>query len=435
MKFTPISVKTVVKGDLDLVWKCFTEPEHVMKWNFASEDWHCPEAKNDLRAGGSFCYKMAAKDGSFSFNFEGIYEEVVMHEKIAYALGDERRVKIEFIPHGDSVELIEIFDAEGENSLDMQRDGWQSILNNFKRHVEKNHVNRHKIVTHLWFDKEAGDAAEFYLSVFENSRLIDRTELSGTPSGTVESFTLQIEDHRIMLLSAGPYVKVNPSISFMVSSADEEEIKHFWNRLSVGGNVLMPFDTYPFSPLYGWVEDRFGVSWQLMWVKDGPIAAKIKPALMFVGENAGHAEEAIRFYTETFKHARINAVSRYGDGMEPNTPEMLNYADFVLEGQHFSAMDSAYEHDFYFNDAISIIVNCESQEEIDYYWEKLSAVPESEQCGWIKDRYGLSWQITPDRMNDMMREGSPEALKRVTEAFLKMKKFDLATLEAAYRGE
>lgn len=147
------------------------------------------------------------------------------------------------------------------------------------------------------------------------------------------------------------------------------------------------------------------------------------------------AEEALNFYVSIFRDSEIKTISRYGESFPPNTPEMINFAEFILEGQSFSIMDSAFEHEFLLNEAISFIINCEDQDEIDYYWEKLSAVPEAEQCGWIKDKYGLSWQITPSVMNDMMNDSDEEKLARVTEAFLKMKKFDLAELERAYKGE
>jgi predicted 3-demethylubiquinone-9 3-methyltransferase (glyoxalase superfamily) len=293
----------------------------------------------------------------------------------------------------------------------------------------------HKIMTHLWFDKEAGEAGDFYLKVFENSRLLSRRTIPGTPSGDVESLTLEIENINLMLLSAGPYFKINPSISFMISCSDKDEVIKYWEVFSEGGEVMMPLDTYDFSDLYGWVADKFGVSWQIMYVGDEQIEAKIRPALMFVGDNCGHAEEAIAYYTEVFKNSRIKRVSRYGENFLPNKPEMLNFAEFILEGHSFSIMDSAYDHEFGLNEAISFIINCDTQEEIDYYWENLSADPASEQCGWIKDKYGVSWQITPMAMNDMMEDADEATLNRVTQSFLQMKKFDLAELERAYKGE
>jgi len=127
-------------------------------------------------------------------------------------------------------------------------------------------------------------------------------------------------------------------------------------------------------------------------------------------------------------------IFRYTKGQEPDKEGTIAHAFFTIEGQGFAAMDSAREHNFTFNEAISFIVNCKTQKEIDYYWDKLSAVPEAEQCGWLKDKYGLSWQIVPTAMGDMLKDKDKKKLARVTEAFLKMKKFDIAALKRAYKG-
>ena len=154
--------------------------------------------------------------------------------------------------------------------------------------------------------------------------------------------------------------------------------------------------------------------------------------MMFVGEQCGNAEEAIRFYTSVFKDSKVGDILRYSEDATPDKPGTIQHVEFTLEKQGFAAMDSAYEHGFMFNEAISFIVNCKTQEEIDYYWDKLSAVPEAEQCGWLKDKYGVSWQIVPTTMNEMMQNKDPKKMEQVTEAFLKMKKFNIAELTKAY---
>lgn len=290
-----------------------------------------------------------------------------------------------------------------------------------------------KIVPHLWFDKEAREAAEFYVSIFDGSKINGGALLEDTPSGTAETVTITLAGQDFMLLSAGPYFKFNPSISFRVDCSTAEEVNKLWGKLSDGGSVLMELDTYPFSSRYGWCADKYGLSWQIMQV-EGEISQKITPTLMFVGEEYGRAEEAIAFYTQVFKDAIPGDITRYGEGLEFDKPGTVMYASFALEGLKFAAMDSGYAHEFQFSEAISFIVNCENQEEIDYYWDKLSFVPEAEQCGWLKDRFGVSWQIVPTSMDEMMRNGDKEKIRRVTEAFLKMKKFDLAILEKAYEG-
>jgi predicted 3-demethylubiquinone-9 3-methyltransferase (glyoxalase superfamily) len=161
----------------------------------------------------------------------------------------------------------------------------------------------------------------------------------------------------------------------------------------------------------------------------------IVPSLMFVGKNCDKAEEAQDFYLSVFRDSTPGALFRYGPGQEPDKEGTVMFADFMLEGQWFAAMDSAQEHKFNFNEAISFMVYCDAQEEIDFYWEKLSAVPEAEQCGWLKDKYGLSWQIVPTAMDEMMSSGKPEQLERVTQTFLPMKKLVITELEKAYKGE
>lgn len=200
------------------------------------------------------------------------------------------------------------------------------------------------------------------------------------------------------------------------------------------GKPSLPLASYPFSEHYGWTEDKYGLSWQIMLAGEEQERQRITPSLMFVGKVCGKAEEAIDLYTSLFPDSKVGPILRYGKDEEPDEEGKIKYASFVLDGQEFAAMDSAREHDFGFNEAISLIVNCETQDEIDRYWDSLSAVPEAEQCGWLKDRYGLSWQVVPSAMDEMLHTGTKEQIARVTEAFLKMKKFDLAELRRAYEG-
>ena len=210
-------------------------------------------------------------------------------------------------------------------------------------------------------------------------------------------------------------------------------IDEVWAKLIEGGKALMPLDKYPFSERYGWIEDKYGLSWQLILTNpEGEKRPLIIPSMMFTGDMTGKAGEAIDFYVSMFKNAKRGMFAPYLDGAEPEKDAKLMFAEFILEKQWFTAMDSGHMHKFGFNEAISLIVNCEDQKEIDYYWEKLSAVPEAEQCGWLKDEYGVSWQIVPSDMEKVMGSGDKEKMARVTEAFLKMKKFDIAKLKQAY---
>jgi len=131
-----ITVEATVNAPAEKVWNFWTSPEHIIKWNSPSEDWHTPKAENDLRVGGSFTSRMEAKDGSFGFDFGGVYDEVKTNELIAYTLGDGRKVEIQFTANGDSTTVTESFDTESENPVEMQRAGWQAILDNFKTYTE-----------------------------------------------------------------------------------------------------------------------------------------------------------------------------------------------------------------------------------------------------------------------------------------------------------
>ena len=133
---TIITIAATVNAPVEKVWAFWTSPEHITQWNHASDDWHTTSATNDLRVGGAFSSHMAAKDGSFGFDFGGVYDEVITHQKIAYTLGDDRKVDITFSGNGNATEVVESFEAETENSVELQRGGWQAILDNFKKYVE-----------------------------------------------------------------------------------------------------------------------------------------------------------------------------------------------------------------------------------------------------------------------------------------------------------
>jgi predicted 3-demethylubiquinone-9 3-methyltransferase (glyoxalase superfamily) len=291
-----------------------------------------------------------------------------------------------------------------------------------------------KIRPHLWFDTEAVEAANFYASTFPDSSVTNVTTIYDTPSGETDIVSFELGGLPFMAISAGPLFTFTPAVSFLVSCTTREQVDTLWARLSERGTALMPLGSYPFSERYGWTEDRYGLSWQIMLAGKEQGGQRITPSLMFVGQVCGKAEEAIGLYTSMFPNSKVGPILRYGKDEEPDEEGTIKHASFVLDGQEFAAMDSAREHDFGFNEAISFIVSCETQDEIDHYWDSLSAVPEAEQCGWLKDRYGLSWQVVPSAMDEMLRTGTKEQIARVTEAFLKMKKFDLAELRRAYEG-
>lgn len=289
-----------------------------------------------------------------------------------------------------------------------------------------------KLMTHLWFDTQARQAAEWYVSLFNNSRIHQSIVFEDTPSGDAELVTFSIEGQEIQAINGGPLFKFNPSFSFMVACDTEEELRQLHTALTEDGMELMPLDGYAFSPLYSWVQDRYGLSWQLM-LTDELAIQKITPSLLFSQQQCGKASEAARFYIERFEHASILHEHFFKDDEVPNDNAKTSYIRYQLESLQFVASDNGTDAKLSFNESVSFIINCHDQQEIDYFWDKLSAVPEAEQCGWVKDQYGISWQIVPDAMEELFN-AAPDEKARMTQALLQMKKIDIAALEAAKKA-
>lgn len=271
----------------------------------------------------------------------------------------------------------------------------------------------------IWMNDEARAAAAFYCSVFPDAKIEEENDLVAMWSSGGEKF---------MLLNGGPKFKPNPSISFYSIFPDEKQLEEIWNKLSVGGMIMMPLDSYPWSKKYGWLEDKYGVSWQLESNVPEGISQRYVPAFMFTAAQFGRAEEAIAFYTSLFPESSSLFISRYGDDAGDQAGK-VNHAQFMLSGQRFAAMDSSFTHAFTFSEGMSLVVPCDTQEEIDFFWEKLGEGGEESMCGWLKDRFGVSWQIVPAKLGEMMAD--PERGQRVVQAFMKMKKFDLQALQDA----
>jgi len=289
-----------------------------------------------------------------------------------------------------------------------------------------------KITPFLWFDNQAEEAVNFYTSIFKNSKIgsIARydeagAKVSGRAKGSVMTVSFTLEGQDFAALNGGPVFKFTPAISFFVSCKTEQEIDELFKKLSAGGEVLMPLDKYPFSEKFGWVADKFGVSWQLILAS---ATQKIVPCLMFVREQHGKAEEAMNFYVSVFKNSRIHMIARYEKGEDKPG---VKHAKFSLGGQEFIAMDSGLDHQFTFMEATSFVVNCEDQMEIDYFWEKLSqgGDEKAQQCGWLKDKYGVSWQIVPKVLSEMLQDAQKS--EKVMKALLQMKKIDIEGLKQA----
>jgi len=291
-----------------------------------------------------------------------------------------------------------------------------------------------QIIPHLWYDTQAVEAAKWYVSIFEHSTINRLSQLHDTPSGEVDTVDFTLDGVDFFAISAGPFFALNSAISLMVTCYSAEEVDRLYEKLGKGATIMMPLGAYPFSKRYVWFEDKYGLNWQLCYFETTEIMQKIRPVLLFGAENCGKAEEALAFYQSVFPGTVPGYVNHYQPGEAPDQRAKTNYAELTLLGNQIVAMDHGVGGDELFNEAFSFMVLCDTQEEIDYYWDKLSAVPEAEQCGWLKDKFGLSWQIVPRALNELLDAATPDEAKRITEAFLNMKKLDIRALEAAKRG-
>lgn len=282
----------------------------------------------------------------------------------------------------------------------------------------------------LWFDGNGEDAMLFYVSVFKDGEVLSGGRPEGSDPASDEKpmvTNFRIAGQDFMALNGGPAFTQNPSVSYFVQCETAEQVDDLWEKLGQGGLVLMDLGSYPFSKKYGWVQDRFGVSWQLI---DCGIPQAINPFLMFTQSQQGRAEAAINFYRSVFKNSTVGPIERFVDG-ELGKPGTVKYAEFSLVNQAFTAMDAPGDHAFAFSPATSFLVFCDTQAEIDYLWTELSNGGQTSQCGWLADQFGVSWQITPSILGELMGGPDRASSERVMQAVLQMTKLDIAGLKAA----
>lgn len=277
--------------------------------------------------------------------------------------------------------------------------------------------NDQKIVPNIWCNGTAEEQASFYAGVFRDTAtdVIARYPEEGLPefqqamAGQALTVDVTVRDLRLSLINAGPEFRPNPSISMMCNfdpvlyDDAADYLEQVYTALVAGGRVLMELGEYPFSPKYAWIEDRWGVNWQLILTDpDGDPRPFLMPALMFGGAAQNRCREAVDHYIGLFPDSAWGQQAEYPAPTGPAPAGALMFSDFQLLGQWFVAMDSGVEQDFSFDEGVSLMVSAHGQGEIDAYWAGLSRVPEAEQCGWCKDEYGLSWQVVPDTMAELM---------------------------------
>lgn len=277
----------------------------------------------------------------------------------------------------------------------------------------------------LWYDGDAKESAEFYCNIF-NGRITADTPMV---------MNIDLFGQKLMLLNGGPHFKKNASVSFMVICETEDEVQNYWGQLSEDGKVLMPLDSYSWSKKYGWVQDRYGVTWQI-FLGDQSGDQKMVPTLMFIHGNDGKAMQAMELYTRTFPNSKIGNILKYGQGSEghptPEPAENIQHAHFEINGYSLFCMDNSYDHAFDFNEGISMVVMTDTQEQTDRYWNALTTDGgKAGMCGWLKDPFGVSWQIVPKKLIQLMSDPDPEKAQNVVRAMMTMQKIVIEDLEKA----
>ena len=285
------------------------------------------------------------------------------------------------------------------------------------------------IIPHLWYDTEAKEAAELYVDLF-GGKIDWNYTITDTPSGHAGLIQFQLGDMTLAAISAGPYFKLNESMSLMVNVASRDDVRRLYEALSDGGRVLMPLAEYPFSPYYVWLEDRFGLSWQLSYAPDLDKPYQFEICLLFSQDQVGLAQPILDYYKDKLPQARLGRLSYYGEGEAAVAAAKLNYAELFIGDQKIIAMDHGYGGVASFNEAFSLMVYVDSQEEADSWYETVSAAPEAEICGWAKDQFGISWQIVPRILMEAYDSASPEQIKAVNAALMTMKRLDIASIQA-----
>lgn len=297
------------------------------------------------------------------------------------------------------------------------------------------------IVPCIWLDDEAEAAAAFYAEIFPSSAVRARTRYpggfdnpAGKPRGSVLTVEMDLMGAPFTLLNGGPSFRPDPAVSFFAHAHSLEETERMALALAEGGRFLMELAAYPWSPRYAWVEDRYGVSWQVMLRADASEEQRIQPSLLFCGEVFGRAEEALTFYASVFPEGEVGDLMHVDAATGADAS--LQYGLARLAGQELVAMDSGLEQEAAFSEGLSLQVLCRDQAEVDHFWSALAEGGQESRCGWLEDRFGLSWQVIPRPMLELMAASGGEGpgYERAFQAMLEMDKLDVAALQAAYEG-
>ncbi len=259
---------------------------------------------------------------------------------------------------------------------------------------------KNSIYPAFWFDQNAKEAMQFYCSTFKESLITEENDVV---------VCAEIYGFSLIGINGGPIFKANPSISLMLFYQDKIELDQVWEKLSEQGQVLMPLQQYPWSEHFGWVQDKYGFSWQLNLGDLQEVGQqKVIPNFMFSGHTLGKCKKALEFYQDLFRDMHVQGI-QYQDAESLSTH--VKHCQFSVHDLIFMARDGDTTQDFTFNEAISMVIECRDQAEIDYYWDKITENGTENRCGWCKDQFGVSWQIVPENMGQILKQHGKAQLR------------------------
>lgn len=410
------------------VWKAVTAREHYTSWtkvftptSFFEGGW---EKGDTIRF---LAYNKEGKlDGMVSEIASSDYPRFISIKHIGYIYDGQDDTESDEIkswaPAYENYTLTKINDELTDFSLEMDVTDdyydmfmklWPQALNALKQTAE--HIKDAAIYPCIWFDHQAHEAADFYCHIFKRSRKLSRNDFAST---------FEINGSKFMTMNGGPKYKANQAISYYVYCDKEIEIERIYNLLKEDGQIIMPLDTYPWSEKYAWVCDKYGVSWQLDIDKIVSYQ-KIVPCLLFVNNKNEMVKESIDFYSSVIENSKILVEAPHSE--ESGMPKgSLLFAQCKLNGVIFNFMSSTMHHDFDFSHGNSLVYECKDQMEIDHLWGKLGEHGVYERCGWLQDKYGVSWQVIPQILQKLVAD--PEKGQKVIQAFIPMTKFEIDKL-------
>jgi predicted 3-demethylubiquinone-9 3-methyltransferase (glyoxalase superfamily) len=423
-----INLSTTINAPKQYIWKAIVDPHFYKIWtkvfmstSYYEGGWKKGDTIRFLAIG-----KEGKKEGMISEIAESDFPNYISIKHLGYIWDGVDDTTSDAITswapayENYSLKTISVNQTLFEVDMDVEDSHYEMMLIQWPQAMEEikkiaENLDNQRIYPCLWFNKEAREAVEYYSGIFSNFIALKQNEFVST---------FEINGCKFMAINGGPHYKMNPAVSYFVYCGGDQEIDRLYKALIHGGDIIMPLDKYAWSPRYACIIDKFGVSWHLD-VEEINNSQKIVPTLLFVNEKNLMVGDAVEFYSTIFENSKILLKAPY----PPNTgmpDDAILFAQYKLLNVVINSMSSTMHHDYDFTPGNSLVIECSHQDEIDYYWEKLGEGGKYSRCGWLTDKFGLSWQIIPDFLTELTTD--PIKGPKVVEAFMQMTKFEIEPL-------